>query len=142
MNEVGIGEHVVEEAGAGPVAGPAARLGGYVNVLDFEEVARLCALDVHRAGERGPDLGVQTCQICLSHGGLNLGVGGVAGFEDNFLARIDLDDGRDVGMPAVVSELGLLFEALGAVDGDGLHGFPPVQVTMCQGIMSGGGSIK
>ena len=58
--------------------------------------------------------------------GPDLGVRGVAGFEDNLLPGIDLDDGRYVGMPAVVAELWLLLEAFGAIDGDGLHGFPPM----------------
>ena len=127
MNEVRVGENVCQEAGAGAVARPAAGLGSYVNVFDFEEVARFRALDVHRAGEGMRDLGVQAGEVCLDHAGLDLGVRGVAGFQDDLLSGVNLDDGWNVGMPAVVSELRLFLQTFGAVDGDGLHGFPPMR---------------
>src|SRR5262245_26065923 len=46
---------------------------------------------------------------------------GVPRLERDFLALLHLDRRRDVGMPAIVSSLGLLAERLAAIDGDGFH---------------------
>ena len=138
MDEVGISEHVPEEAGTGTITGPAARLSGYVKVLNFQQVARLGALDVDRTGEGVSDLGIEAGEVGAGHARLDLGVGGVAGFEDDFLAGVDFDDWQDVRVPAVVAELGFLLEAFRAVDGDGLHCVPSDVCQLGSDIMTGG----
>ena len=43
---------------------------------------------------------------------MNLGIRSIAGFANDLFAEVDFDDGRDVGMPAVVAELGVSLRCL------------------------------
>src|SRR5207248_10325598 len=108
-------------------ARPAVALRHDVEVLHLQQVAGLCALDVHRPGERVRDRALQALEILRRGARADLQVVGIARLERELLARLDLDNRREVWMPAVMAGVRLFREALGAIDGDGFHvnAYPP-----------------
>ena len=58
--------------------------------LDFQEIARPGTFDVHRTGEWVGNFGVEVDQVGDCHAGLDLTIRGIACFQDDLLARIDL----------------------------------------------------
>ena len=123
VGQIRLREQVAQETGSGPAARPPVGLGQNVQVFYFQQVAGSRPLDVDGAGQGMGYLGVQVCQIRRGHSGLNLIVGSVPGFQQNLLARGHFQDGRQVGMPAVMALCRLLFQPLGAVDSNAFH-FP------------------
>jgi hypothetical protein len=57
-------------------------------------------------------------EIGVGRPGTDLPVARVARLEDQLLARRNLDDRRDVGMPAIVAGMRFFLETLPAVDPD------------------------
>src|SRR4029078_5447564 len=102
-------------------ARPAVALRNDVEVLDLEQVARLRAFHVHRAGERVRDRALELLEVLRRRLRADLQVVRVAPLDRDVLARLDLDDSRDIRMPAVVALARLLAQALLAVDGDALR---------------------
>ena len=105
--------------------------------LHFQQVAGFRALDGHRAGERVNHAGVHAREIGLGYSRTHLAVEGVAGFQRNLLALVNLDHGRDVGMPAVMACVRLLAKALAAVDGNALHQVIPPRPRCTRGRFAG-----
>jgi hypothetical protein len=122
VDEVGLGEQVAEEPGAGPEGRPSVRLRHDVDVLHLQEVAGMRPLDEHRAGQWMADLLVPPLDDVHAHAGADLAVGGVPGLEDDLLAGGCLQDRRHVGVPAVVPRVRLVTQSLAAIDRHALHG--------------------
>ena len=121
MGQIGLREQVPQKAGSGPAAGPAVGLGQNFQVFYFQQVAGSRPLNVDGAGQGMGYLGVQISQVRRGHPGLNLVVGSIPGFQQDLLARRHFQDGRQVGMPAVMALFRFLFQSLGAVDGNAFH---------------------
>ena len=114
-------EDFPQKTGARADHGPAMALRGQLDELHFKHVARLRALYEDRPGERMPGLLVVAGQVVEAHAGLDLPVGGISGFEQNILARGDLDDRFDIGMPAVMAGARVVAQAPVAIDANGFH---------------------
>jgi hypothetical protein len=122
VDEIRFREQVAQESGAGAVTGPAHGLRDDVEVFDLQQVTRLGSLDVDRTGQRVGHLGIEALQISHGHAGFDLTIGRIAGFQDQFLAGGHLLDRRDIGVPAVVPEMGLFLKTLVAINRNALHG--------------------
>ncbi len=118
MNEIGIGEVVAQEPASGAEACPAESLRNDVEVFDLEQVARFCVLDPDRAGQRMAGFLILSLEIGGCRLGADLPVARIARLQDQLLPRRNLEDGRDVGVPAVMAGLRLVLETLAAVDPD------------------------
>jgi hypothetical protein len=118
MHEIGIGEEVVQKTEAGHESGPAMTFGHDLEILDFQQIAGPCALDVNRSRQRVNYPRIHLQQIGGHLSRTDLAVGGIAGLEDYLLERLDLERGRNVRMPAVVAFGRLLAQPLRAINGD------------------------
>src|SRR6185295_11723687 len=93
-----------------------------VDHFDVEDVTGPRALDEHRPGERVDGARVHRGHAGRGGGGAEVAVAAVAGLEHDLFALVDLEDGRDVRVQAIVPRGGLIAEQLGPVDLDALHG--------------------
>jgi hypothetical protein len=118
VHEIGIGEVIAQEARAGPEPRPAEGLRDDVEILDLEQIARLCVLDPDRPGQGMARLLVLPLEIGGGRLGSDLPIARVTCLEDQLLTGCDLEDRRDVGVPAVVAGMRLVLEAFRAVDPD------------------------
>ena len=103
LGDEGVEVDVPQEAEAGDDAGEAERSGLDAEHVNLEQVARLGALDVDGAGEGVDEAEVDAGEVGVGGACVNLAVEGVAGGHHHLFAGVGLDDGRDVGVPAVVS---------------------------------------
>ena len=122
MSDIGLGEQVPQEPGAGPAARPTSRLRNHVNILDFQQVPRGCPGYVNRPGQRVGHLGVEALHVGYCHMRLNLLVGRVPRFQNHFFPRFNLQYRRDIGVPPVVALTGFFFKPFISVDLDTFHG--------------------
>jgi len=86
--------------------------------VHFKEVTRFGSYDGDGSSQRMSDVEVQLRDIRGPRRGGDLPIDRVPRFEDDPLAGMDSGDRRDVRMPAVVADLGLVGESLRAIDPD------------------------
>src|SRR5207248_7645771 len=103
---------------------PAVMLGHDLQVFDLEQVAGRGALYEHRAGERMRNGALEALEVLCRGARADLQIVRVARLERELLAGRQLDDWRDVRMPAVMAGVRLIAQALRAVDGDRFHAQP------------------
>ncbi len=120
MNDERIGKFIPEKPEAGHLDGEAERLRLDIDDADFEQIARLGAVDVHRTGERVRNVEVHRGDVGGGRAGGDLAIERVQRLENDPLARLGTNDRRDIGMPAVVADRRLLRQRLGAIDADSM----------------------
>jgi hypothetical protein len=115
------GHHIAQKAQARHDGAECGRLRKDVDEFDLEHVARLGALDEDRPGQGMDAARIEGGEIGNGRIRAELAVDAVARFETDVLALADFENGRDVGMIAVVAGLRFGGERLAAVDADGVH---------------------
>src|SRR5262249_2525917 len=120
--EKGRGVDVAEEAEPRDDAGEGLRLRQDVDELDLEQIARPGAPHEHGSGQRvdGPRVHLGYA-IRGDRWPEQLDIAAVTRLEHHLFALSDLEDRRNVGVPAIVSGLGLVDQTLAAINLDALH---------------------
>ena len=121
VNEERRRHHVAQEPEPGHDRAERPSLRHDVDELDLEQVSRPRPLDQDRARQRMDGAERQRLEVGRRRARRQESVDRVPRLERDFLAFVDLDDGNDVGMPAVVTGLGLLGQVPLAVDLDAFH---------------------
>lgn len=137
MNQVRRRHDVAQEAEARHDRAERPPLRHDVDELDLEQVARTRALDEHGSGQRMNGAERQRFEVGHRRARRQKPIDRVPRLEGDFFALVDLDDRRDIGMPAVVPRLRLIGQVPLAVDPDAFHVFSLSDQCRMPGVLIG-----